>query len=336
MTEGAQEFLENVAKRCREEPVTIAVRQLMRHWGHGVRNEAAVEEIRAALAAHGLTTDPGLYDAGPAVAIMPLPQESAAEAGEVQAEQAEAAVDDEAPVRVSLCVRELPSATGGLASVRLADSLAHAETTMLSEDYSQLAVVQDGQLRGAITWDSIVIAKARGKNTVRAALDPYPEVLKAGDDLLRHASRIWGSGFAFVEEGGEPVGIVTLADLAQQFVDLAHPFVVLSEIEQRLRRVIRKICTVEEMRKKAHYPKKTNGADDLMFGDYKKIFEDPGLFGRCDWGGIDQKAFVDKIGQVGRIRNKIMHFSPEAGRDEHTHTLTAFLKFIKGLDGSPS
>lgn len=28
-----------------------------------------------------------------------------------------------------------------------------------------------------------------------------------------------------------------------------------------------------------------------------------------------------------------MHFSPEGLRDEHTRSLNAFIKFLKGLDG---
>lgn len=322
-------FLEDAAKRCRSsERVEIGVRELLGHWGHVARNDAVVEAITSELASHGLTTAPDLADAGRVVEIVLIPETAEPE------QQAEPVVDDEAPVRVSLRVRELPSATGGVTSVNIEGTLAQAETTMLSDDYSQLAVLEQGRLRGAVTWDSIRLAKARGKSDLRSALDPLPEVLKCDDDLLKQAPRIWGGGFAFVEDTERNlVGIVTLADLAQQFVGLANPFVLLSEIEQRLRRLVRKICTVDEMRAKARYPNRTHGADDLMFGDYKNIFEDEALFGRCGWTDIDRAVFVGRLDRVRVIRNEVMHFSPEGVRDEHTRALKAFIKFIKGLDG---
>ncbi|GAA4240565.1 hypothetical protein GCM10022254_65720 [Actinomadura meridiana] len=330
MSGAASEFLKEAAERCQATPpVEIGVRELLGHWGHAVRSDAVVADVTADLAAHGLTTVPPLADAGRTVEIVPIPVDT-----EPESPSAEPEVDDEAPVRVSLRVRELPSATGGVTSVALDDTLAQAETTMLSDDFSQLAVLQDGRLRGAVTWDSIRLARARGSGDLRSAVDPLPEVLKCDDDLLRHAPRIYTAGFAFVEDENRTlVGIVTLADLAQQFVGLANPFVLLSEIEQRLRRLVRRICDLAEMRAKARYPNKTDGADDLMFGDYKKIFEDETLFLRCGWADIDHDVFVEKLDRVRVIRNDVMHFSPEGVRDEHTRTLNAFIKFIKGLDG---
>ncbi|MFI0483120.1 CBS domain-containing protein [Actinomadura sp. 9N215] len=332
MIGAASEFLKDAVKRCQASaPVEIGVRELLGHWGYAVRSDAVVEEITSDLASHGLSTVPDLGDAGRTVELVPAPETAEPEHPTTVTE-----ADDEAPVRVSLRVRELPSATRGVTSVHIDDALAQAETMMLSDDFSQLAVLQDDRLRGAITWDSIRLAKARGRSDLRSALDPLPEVLKCDDDLLKQASRIWAGGFAFVEdEDRQLVGIVTLADLAEQFVGLANPFVLLSEIEQRLRRLVRKICTLDEMRKKARYPHKTDGADDLMFGDYKKIFEDTALFQRCGWADIDHQVFVDKLDRVRVIRNDVMHFSPEGVRDEHTRALNAFIKFIKGLDGAP-
>ncbi|MBE1530870.1 CBS domain-containing protein [Actinomadura algeriensis] len=333
-----EEFLADVAARCGSEPVEVRVRELLGRWKYAVRTEAAVEEIKAALAAHGLATVPLLEDADRVVTIVPAPEPGETETSDGSGEagaagDADAGSDDEAQVRVSLCVRELPSATGGVTSVCLDDSLSHAETTMLSDGFSQLAVLHDGLLRGAVTWDSIQLARARGKNGLRDALEVRPVVLHGGDDLLKEAARISDMGFAFVENGeGELTGIVTLADLAEQFITLANPFVLLSEIEQRLRRVVGRICTLEEMRQKARYPNKTHGATDLMFGDYMKIFEDPDLFGRCGWR-IDRAVFVDRLGKVKDVRNNIMHFSPEPVRAGQTYRLNTFIKFIKGLDG---
>lgn len=338
MTKAARDFMEDAAKRCRSsERVETTVRELLGHWGHAARSDIVVEEIASDLASHGLTTVPDLAEAGRSLEIALVPEAADPEpVAEAPGGPGGSAVDDEAPVRVSLRVRELPSATGGVTSVSLDDTLSHAVTKMLSGDFSQLAVLKDGQLRGAVTWDSIQLAKARDMHDLREALDPFPEVLKCDDDLLKQAPRIWSGGFAFVEDQDRTlVGIVTLADLAQQFVGLANPFVLLSEIEQRLRRLVRKICTLEEMREKARYPNRTHGADDLMFGDYKKIFEDESLFGRCGWAGIDRGVFVDRLDRVREIRNDVMHFSAEAVREEHTRALNAFIKFIKGLDGRP-
>ncbi|MBA9005012.1 CBS domain-containing protein [Thermomonospora cellulosilytica] len=328
MKDSARAFLEDVAKRVPAEQVEITVRELLGHWGHTPpRNYTIIDEIERDLAEYGLTTVPDLADAGLRVRIVAAVTEQA------PPQDGPAVEDEEAPVRVSLSVGDLRSARAGVQCVGLDDTLDHAETLMLCDDYSQLAVVQDGRLHGAVTWKSVRFAMGRGEQKVRAAHDPRPTTARLDEDLLAVTRRMEPSGFALVKDDADAlVGIITRADLADQFVDVAHPFVLINEIEQRMRHLVDRICTLEEIRAKARYPNKTNGVHDLMFGDYKKIFEDPDLFSRCGWAGIARSAFVDKLDRVRVIRNEATHFRPEGIRDEQTQALKSFIEFLKGMD----
>jgi restriction system protein len=311
--------------------------ELLATFGHSVRNQRAMLDVTSALESAGLTTDPPLdlvEDRRQVVRIVPIAQDP----GDVGAPDptlsapAEDVQDEDIPVQVSMLVGDLPSAVAGVLDVSLDDTMAYAETLMLINSFSQLAVVHDGQLRGVVTWESISAAKIRGESELRAALDPKPEVVQADDDLLKQVPRIRIAGFALVVDGDHlPTGIVTTADLADQFVNLANPFVVISEIERRLRRIIRAVCTIEQIKEKARYKKKTHSADDLMFGDYQTIFADPVLWSLFGWQ-IHQTVFVDKLDGVREIRNEVMHFKPEPLSTENAAALSSFLSFVSWLD----
>lgn len=305
----------------------LTILELLGFWGYTTRNPAIMMTITARLEAMGLRTEPGLDegDVTDLVKIVPL--------GEA-APDGESGSDEEAPVSVTMSVGTLPSAVNGVESVDLDDKLATAETLMLANSYSQVAVLQDGQLRGAVTWESLAAAKARGKEHVRSALDAQVTRLHPNDDLLRHAPHIWTTGFAFVVDSRHaPVGIVTTADLADQFVKLANPFVLISDIERNLRVVIARICTFEEMKAKASYKKNFHSENSLVFGDYVRIFSDPVHWAACRWA-IDQQAFINALNGVKAIRNEVMHFKPETLSETDVNKLVSFLKFV-GMFSQP-
>jgi CBS domain-containing protein len=311
--------------------------ELLAPFGHSVRSPRAMLDVTCALESAGLTTDPPLNlveDRRQVLRIVPIPQgpPDIGAQDETLSAPAEDVPDEDIPVQASMLVGDLPSAVAGVRDVSLDDTMAYAETLMLMDRYSQLAVVHDGQLRGVVTWESISAAKALGKLELRAALDPKPEMVQADDDLLKQVPRIRTSGFALVVGGNHlPIGIVTTADLADQFVNLANPFVVISEIERRLRRIIGAVCTIEQIKKKAKYKKKTHSADDLTFGDYQTIFADPALWSLFDWK-IHQTVFVEKLDRVRDIRNEVMHFKPEPLSTENAAALSTFLNFVTWLD----
>lgn len=311
----------------------LTVRELLSHWGHTTRTHEASQEVRSALDAARLTTEPrfeDVYSSRDTVRIIAV-----AEAPQPAEPEAEADIE-EAPVQVSLRVKDLPSARGGVVSVGPDDTLTEATTLMMSHGYSQLAVKDGALLRGAITWESISAATARGDDDdLRACLHESPEVIRADDELLTQVHRIRSAGFAFVEnEARQLVGIVTTADLTDQFANLAGPFFLLSEIERRLRRQIVRICTVSEMKQRASRPNKVNSVNDLVFGDCQAIFNDTDLWCRLGWR-MAQLIFVEKLDEVRRIRNEVMHFRPTRLSDENMLTLENFAKWLRNLDPLP-
>jgi len=46
---------------------------------------------------------------------------------------------------------------------------------------------------------------------------------------------------------------------------------------------------------------------------------------------VDRRAFIEKLNEVRRIRNDIMHFSPDGVADEDLTTLRRFSQFLQRL-----
>ncbi|MFN8124665.1 MAG: hypothetical protein U0237_19835 [Thermoleophilia bacterium] len=63
--------------------------------------------------------------------------------------------------------------------------------------------------------------------------------MRPTDDLIALIPRIISESFVFVLGADETIaGIVTMADLSEQFATLANPFFLLGEIERRLRLIL--------------------------------------------------------------------------------------------------
>lgn len=120
-------------------PIQLTIRELLGFWGAKRRGELITEDIKRDLGAASLITIPSFTDGwiDAHVALVPLvktpamPQPVAGDEEELTPP----------PTQVSLRVRSLESANAGVVSVRLDDSLERAQSLMMSEDYSQLAVM---------------------------------------------------------------------------------------------------------------------------------------------------------------------------------------------------
>jgi CBS-domain-containing membrane protein len=111
---------------------------------------------------------------------------------------------------------------------------------MLYDDYSQLAITS-GQRRlvGAVSWESMARAAIREPDfTLRHATVATTPVAPTAD-LIGLIPTIIEQGFVFVTQSDHTLGgIVTTADLSMRFGTLAKPFMLLGEIERRLRHVL--------------------------------------------------------------------------------------------------
>lgn len=142
MSSKTDQFLARAASA----PVQLTVRELLEIWGYRWRNYEIVARIAHDLSAAGLRCEPdfGTLDSGSLVVVGLVPEEPASAGAE-----ADESVEDESDAQderlrlppVAFLVRHIPSATGGVMSVRPEDSLERAQGLMSAHDYSQLAVM---------------------------------------------------------------------------------------------------------------------------------------------------------------------------------------------------
>jgi restriction system protein len=238
-----------------------------------------------------------------------------------------------------LRVGDLSAAHTGVSFVAPDASFELAQSLMLRDDYSQLAVLSgERNLRGAISWESIALARLRdseaGLKDAIVSADP----VDLNQDLLALIPRIVEDGFLFVLAADRTLsGIVTMADLSVEFSNLATPFFLLGEIERRLRRrvdecfdrrVLESVLAPDDTDREVH------AAQDLTFGEYGRLLEQPENWTKLAWS-VDRKTFVATLNDVREIRNEVMHFSPDPMDDEQVVTLRNFIRWLRILDPRP-
>ncbi|RZK37445.1 MAG: CBS domain-containing protein [Hymenobacter sp.] len=129
-------------------------------------------------------------------------------------------------------------------------SLACAITVMLSNGFSQLPVMtNERDVKGVISWSSIGVRLAMSKRgtVVRELMEPHQEI-RASDSIF--AAIVVVNQYDYVLVRGDDrriTGIITAADLNNQFQKLAEPFLLLGEIENQIRRLIDNRFTAAEL-----------------------------------------------------------------------------------------
>ncbi|MBA9004154.1 CBS domain-containing protein [Thermomonospora cellulosilytica] len=333
---SSDDLLEDAAGRSPDNPRKLTIRNLLEHWGLQRRTSAAVEIVKADLAEKGLTTRPPFTE-GPItteVALVPL----GAEPGSVAnaAEDVEDTEDVADPQHMALRLGSLPAP---LVSVPSTADLTYVKTLMLTRQFSQLAVIDDdGTYRGAVSWESIGRAHvASGNPTLQDAITP---ALVVDHDalLLEQIPLIYERGYVFVRHPDRQrvTGIITAADLSLQFGELARPFVLIEEAENRLRRAADENFTVDELRDavQPHRRNKINHAADFNFGDYYHLLKDPGRWTKLGWN-IDQQILLGLLEDVRVIRNDLMHFSPDPLSPERYDKVNGLLTLLRTVDPRP-
>jgi CBS domain-containing protein len=332
------DFLREAAGKGPDDQVRISIRDLIAHWGARRRGYLVVDQIRRDLKKAGLTTVPPFTDGwiDNRVTLVPTARKANKGSEKPPASVHSVDLDDQPSPDVGLRVGSLPSANLGVKSLTPSDSLEKAQSMMLLHDYSQLAVMSGTRyLRGAISWEAIAQAKIRNPNAVLKEAVIDAEVVRASDDLLSKIPRIMEAGFVFVQASDNQVtGIVTTADLSEQFATLATPFLLLAEIERRLRRVVDRFFTSAELQAvvdSSDGDREVSSADDLTLGEYVRLLELEERWKRLGWA-LDRKVFISGLHEVRAIRNEVMHFSPDPLDTDQVNMLENFLKWIRRLD----
>lgn len=330
------------------EPVELTVGELLAIWGYRARTYESVARIQHDLSASRLRCEPaldeGASDSVVRVSRPVLPPESDrvdSTTGPDQ-EDFDGAVGDgdgwnDALVLppAALLVSEIPSARGGVVSVRPEQTLAAAQAVMSARDYSQLAVmVDERELKGAVSWRSIAQARLAKAHITLADATVRAPVVYVGDELLKQIDVIWKADFVFVRAEDERVcGIITTADLTTAFRDLTTPFFELGEIERRLRRCIDRAFSPDELRA-ATGNKKLQSAANMVFGQYKQLLNDESRWQQIGWSEVDCMTFIEYLDAARVVRNRVMHFGEEL-KQEDKDKLIHCLNFMRALDPLP-
>lgn len=219
------------------------------------------------------------------------------------------------------------------------DSLEHAITLMLQNDYSQMPVVSGGErtLVGHLSWKTIGLCNWRGAQGDRVADFMIDQIytIKRTETLLKAIEIVAQKEFVVVlKEDKTMNGIITTADVASEFFSItqAEAFLLLEQIELQIRNIIsrgeillediKKICAEEE--------RKVECIDDLTFGEYIRIFENPKLWKKINIKN-EKDSFIAFLNKVRLVRNDVMHFEPDGIGVEKMEILRNMARYLTEL-----
>ena len=318
--ESKDELLRTARDRSTTDPIALPIRSLLAYWGAKARGAVIVATIRHELRQAGLATDPDFTSGwiDNSIRLVGAPASDAS---------------PDAVQEVSLKVGNLRTASQGVVCVQPDDSLEKAATLMTLRDFSQLAVASTPRsVLGVISWESIGrFQLARELVTVRDATVDAEEV-RLEHDLLPLLPKIAAAGYVLVRAADNTLsGIITAADVTEEFDALASPFFLLGEIERRLRLVVAEYFEPSELAKYRDPDdddRSVAGADDLSLGEIARLLERPDVWSRLGWNA-DRVAFGHALYEVRGIRNRLMHFSPDLPTADEITQMRNLLAFVK-------
>lgn len=342
--ERLEEFVRESVAEGR--PVSLTIRNLLAIWGHSHRRLSVVDEIRASLDALGLSTNPPFSEGSinSTVNVVPVGVEPDAGIHVPTAQELPPATNtDDQPV--TFRIRQLPSAdiASSLTWVGPDDDLRRATTLMGLNNFSQLPILDaDRRLRGAVSWETIGMAYlSNPAPTLTDATTRQVREVDGEEDLLEWIPEIYRLGSIFVRDAERRIiGIVTTADLTSQLGSQLRPFLLIAEIERRLRRIIDRALrhqriTLDQIRNQLRGNRRTrvHEARHLTLGEYPWILESRATWDQLGWG-IDQNLFVDRLRVAASFRNDLMHLNPDldAEAEDELLPLRGLLTMLRALD----
>ena len=196
-----------------------------------------------------------------------------------------------------------------------------ATTMMMTHRYSQLPVTQNMRnIDGMISWRSMGRARARGATCefVRDCMET-PHILDQDAPFFEAVDAITEKEVVLVRGRDKTItGIVTTADLSREYHQKAAPFLLLGEVEDRIRILIGRLpaADIKQAGDPVDGTRVIEDASDLTFGEYVKLLESPEKWKKLRLR-IDRKRFVELLNDVREVRNDVMHFRPDSSEPEN-------------------
>ena len=316
--------------------MAISIRELIRYWDARRRGSWVIERIQAALDEHGLASVPSFENGWIDNTIVLVPLQRMLTQGN-GTQTADVKVEDIGPASQVLSntgqrFADLPSAAAGIVTVARDDSVCKAQSLMIQNDYSQLPVVNGRDLVGAISWESISRARMhKPEATLRDAIVPAT-VVSLDDEVLVHVADIIRRGFVFVRQRDRTLnGIVTTTDLSAAFQNLAGPFLLVGDVERRLRRIINATFPLAELQ--AVHSLDDSGrtiesVENMTAGEYIRLLDHPDRWARVGWD-VERQVFVKSLHAYRELRNEVMHFSPDPLEESKVALVRNLLAWLK-------
>lgn len=216
-------------------------------------------------------------------------------------------------------------------------TLTEAMTLMQINKYSQLPVTSNGPrgLCGFISWESIGVARANGiasnivkdyKRTECKSVSPDTPLLDAIHIVNEH-------DFAVVLQNDKSVcGIITTADISNQFLLLTEPFVLLEEIENQIRVLLNDKFLLDDIKGVCQEANRVvSTIDDLTFGEYIALLQKDENWMKLNIN-IDKKTFLKMLDDVRAVRNDVMHFDPDGISSEQKELLISAVDLLNTIN----
>lgn len=233
-------------------------------------------------------------------------------------------------------VRVLEAANRNPKYVNNNDSLNTAITIMQMNKFSQLPVTNNGErgIIGYISWETISEAWFNGikSECVKDYTKEDIQIIKPDTPLLDAIKIIYKCDFAVVVGKDKSLqGIITTADISSEFLLNTMPFLLLEEIEKSIRVLFDGSLLLEDIKKVCqNTEKEITSIDDLSFGHYKCIIENPTLWEKLKIHA-DKKMLTERLEKIRKIRNDIMHFAPDSIDKETIVVLNDTSKYLATL-----
>jgi hypothetical protein len=239
-------------------------------------------------------------------------------------------VSDDVPVE--LCFSDLAASTAGVLSVAPDDSVERAVTIMALKEFSQLPVLSGPRdLKGIFSWKSLGEARLRGvPSEVRECL-AQPKVVAIGSPVLPALPLISAEDFVLVQDYDRTIcGIVTAADITLEFGWLARPFLLLGEVERRLRHLLGRAGEPSRIfAGDATYEGEIPARfEELTLGELERAFERPEVWNQLQVD-LDRGEFLKALSAVRELRNEMVHFRGDQPDRQRLQALESFARLLR-------
>lgn len=307
-----------------ESPV-VSVRELLRWCGAPRLTLSLRWQVREQLSACGLVVTPALDDATLDTVLTVRHDGLAAPPQPPLAppRPARAAVAPPPPrTDVTIRLADVRDCLEPAVTVPAEAPLSRAASLLATADVPCLVVASNPRApKGVITWERLGrAALTASPDATVGAWFVTTEALPEQAALFDALAAVDRDGAVVVTAANRAVTAVLTAPAAMRALRrVATPFVLIDEIEQRLRARIAQRA-----------PDALQRCASPTFGDYLAIIEDPAVYPRLGFG-VERGVLRELVDTVRLVRNRCMHFAPEGLGPDDLRALSRLVHFLRDV-----